>query len=166
MRRVASATGPIRAKTRRKLLYVEDDVLNQEVAELWLAEHYELVFALNARQALSMLREQCEQIEAILMDIELKGSELDGVELTKVLRGQDLGRPLPPFAREELAQCDQDAIREIPVFFVTAYANRVKDPTALGADGVVTKPINFFDLQMRLTQAHLKRLGSRSSRGK
>ncbi len=153
MRRVNPASKRARPSERRVLLLVEDDPLNKEVAELWLTERYEVLWAENAQKAIALLTVHRSRIEAILMDIELKGSELDGVELTKVLRGLDIGRRLPPFAHIQPVN--------VPIFFVTAYANRVLSPDQSGADGVVTKPVNFFDLQMRLTQAHLNRLNTR-----
>src|SRR5687768_14914818 len=81
---------------RDVLLYVEDDDDNWDVAVLRLSPNYELVRATSAEQACEVLKARREEIELILMDIELRGSDLNGVELTKLLRGEPLAdRPVP-----------------------------------------------------------------------
>ncbi len=90
---------PGRMNERDRLLYVEDDDENWHVAELRLGEEFELVRAANAREACRELKDNGASLMAILMDIELRGSELDGVELTKLLRGRLRKEPLPAYAR-------------------------------------------------------------------
>src|SRR4051812_16758177 len=67
------------------LLYVEDDDDNWEVAELRLSKSYDLVRAATDEQACRLIRERRAEIDVILMDIELRGSELNGFELTELL---------------------------------------------------------------------------------
>ena len=67
------------------MLYVEDEDTNWEVAELSLRGRYDLVRARNARECFEMLKKH--KYELVLMDIQLSGSELDGVQITNILKG-------------------------------------------------------------------------------
>jgi CheY-like chemotaxis protein len=130
---------------RELILYVEDDDDNWEIAELRLARRYELVRARNDEQACRILRDRHHEIDLILMDIELRGSELNGIELTELLRGNTLPERslLPSYARN-LSPVSK------PVVFVTAHGARFTRVQLLlsGADKVITKPVDFADLQV------------------
>jgi CheY-like chemotaxis protein len=127
---------------RELLLYVEDDDDNWEVAQLRLAANYVLVRARDAEEACSLIRERGGEIAMILMDIELRGSDLTGVELTRVLRGEPVEAPLPSYARN---------IRPVtkPIVFLTAHsAKHTKIQLLLaGAEQVISKPVDFDELQ-------------------
>jgi len=139
------------AQGQRKelLLYVEDDDDNWEIAELRLGKKYDLIRAATDEQACRLIRERKSEIDVILMDIELRGSELNGVELTELMRGNRLtGRThLPAFAR------DLPAISK-PVVYVTAHGARYTSVQLLlsGADKIITKPVNFAELQVALAE--------------
>src|SRR5688572_33120334 len=77
-------------ETRRRdlVLYVEDNDDNWHVAKLRLSDGYELVRAVDAREACRVLRARGAELSAVLMDIELRGSDLNGLELTELLRGK------------------------------------------------------------------------------
>jgi CheY-like chemotaxis protein len=82
------------------------------------------------------------EIQLILMDIELRGSDLSGVELTKLLRGDAASSATPSYARN---------LRPIskPIVFVTAHSakhTRVQLMLA-GAEQVISKPVDFEELQ-------------------
>ena len=73
-----SITPSLRPAMRREvLLYVEDDDDNWRVAQLRLSEGYELIRARNAAEACRALEYRGAELSAILMDIELRGSDLD-----------------------------------------------------------------------------------------
>lgn len=131
------------APERDLLLYVEDDDDNWEVALLRLSANYELVRAVDAEQACSILKQRRNEIELILMDIELRGSELNGVELTKLLRGEALlDKPVPSYAR------DLPLVSK-PVVFVTAHGAKYTRVQLIlaGGEQVVAKPVDFDALQ-------------------
>jgi len=134
---------------RELLLYVEDDDDNWEVAELRLSSRYAMVRAANDEQACRLLRELGSEIDLILMDIELRGSELNGFELTELLRGNTLASRshIPAYAR------DLPLIVR-PVVYVTAHGARYTSVQLMlsGADKVITKPVNFADLQIALSE--------------
>jgi CheY-like chemotaxis protein len=159
MRRDRSdSTAPKRASLPRRkrelVLYVEDDDDNWEVAEFRLSESYELLRASTAEQACDILRTRGREIDFVLMDIELRGSDLNGIELTELMRGNKLPRTrsLPTYAR------DLPTISK-PVLYVTAHGKRYTSVTLMlsGADRVVSKPLNFDELQAALTALALNR---------
>lgn len=139
-------------RPRKTLLYVEDEEDNRNVAMLCLKKEYDLLLAPTSRDACRILSQQADQIEAILMDIELQGSELDGIMLTKLIRGKLEDRGLPYYART----CP---VLDTPIFFVTAYGSRYSEEelTRAGGDKLINKPVNFVELMMALTQIDLKK---------
>jgi CheY-like chemotaxis protein len=137
---------------RELLLYVEDDDDNWEVAEFRLAETYDMLRASTAEQACEILRTRGHEIDLVLMDIELRGSDLNGVELTALMRGNNRARDLPAYARGL-------PIVSKPVVYVTAHGKRYTNVALMlsGADQVITKPVNFDELRAALTSLALKR---------
>jgi len=135
--------------SKELLLYVEDDDDNWEVAELRLRKNYDLLRASTDEQACRILRERRGEIHAVLMDIELRGSELNGVELTELLRGNPLpkDRVIPAYARN-LPTISR------PVVYVTAHGARYTSVQLMlsGADKVISKPVDFADLQLALSE--------------
>jgi serine/threonine-protein kinase len=148
----AAVPTPEPATRRDLVLYVEDEAENREVAALLLKKHFSLLLAEDDRSACALLREHGTALTAVLMDIQLKGSALDGIALVRLLRGGLDGPDLPDYARDvpRLA---------VPVFFVTAYSARYgeQELLAVGADKLVTKPVDFTQLTMALTSFSLRR---------
>src|SRR5690349_17818615 len=95
-----SVSPSMRPAVRREvLLYVEDDDDNWRVAQLRLSDGYELIRARNSAEACKALEYRGSELSAILMDIELRGSDLDGVQLTQLVRGKIPRSKLPGYAR-------------------------------------------------------------------
>ncbi len=138
---------------RELLLYVEDDDSNWQVAELRLASAYELLRASTSAEACRVLAARGHELSAILMDIELRGSELSGVELTKAIRGKRVTAELPAYARE------LPTLPHTPIIFVTAHGAKYSEAQLLlaGGDKVIAKPVDFGALSLALTQLHLSR---------
>ena len=134
------------------ILYVEDDDENWNVAELRLLGSYQLLRAADAEQACKLVREHGSNLSAILMDIELRGSDLNGVELTELFRGKALPRSLPSYARNF-------PIVTRPIIFVTAHGARYSDVELMlfGADKVIAKPVDFSALNLALAALPARR---------
>jgi CheY-like chemotaxis protein len=133
------------SQRRERLLYVEDNDDNWEVAQLRLSEMYDLVRASSSREACELLRQQ--QFDLILMDIELRGSELNGVELTRLLRGDPLESQVPDYA------ADLPAFGK-PIVFVTAHGVRFSNDQLLDVGGtrVISKPVDFQELRAAVAE--------------
>lgn len=142
------------------VLYVEDEEENWKVTALRLRRHYDLRWARNAEEACRIVRQQHASLYAILMDIQLKGSALDGIGLTKLFKGKLTG-PRPAFATDI-------GVHDIPVIFVTAYASRYEEGLLeeTGAERLVSKPVDFTELNLALANVHLSRLSRRLDPGK
>jgi CheY-like chemotaxis protein len=141
-----------RPKKRPPLLYVEDNDDNWHVTELRLGRSYDLVRAKTDREACKILAEP-RKLYAILMDVELSGSRLNGIQLTQLIRGTLPDSGLPDYARKV-------PLLEVPVLFVTAYGNAYprSDLLACGADDVLGKPVNFTQMNLALANLYINRV--------
>lgn len=144
------------AAPRPTVLYVEDEAENFEVTELRLGKRYELLWARTDEEACRLVKTRGHQLSAVLMDIQLKGSALDGMQLTKLLRGRPLDVVLPPHAQGL-------PVLNVPVIVVTAFSARYKedDLVAVGANHFVTKPVDFVKLSLALAAANSREVISR-----
>jgi CheY-like chemotaxis protein len=140
----------VRPKDRELVLYVEDDDENWDVAEYRLSKSYTMLRAPTSERACHWVRERGAEISLILMDIELRGSELNGIELTELFRGRSLARTLPAYARNV-------PLVTKPIIFVTAHGARYSDVELMlfGADKVIPKPVNFAALGLALASVQL-----------
>ena len=108
--------------TRQKILIVEDNALNLELATDVLEAHkFEVISAQTAEIGIKLAAEA--QPALILMDLSLPG--MDGLEATRALKAD----PNTSF---------------IPVVAVTAHAMKGDEQKALmaGCEGYITKPID------------------------
>ncbi|MBE2251287.1 MAG: response regulator [Myxococcus sp.] len=142
------------------VVYVEDDPDTFKIAALRLKAKYRLVWAQNDLEAIDLLDHHRDHLHAVLMDIELRGSTLDGLDLVRVLRGAGLRRPLPDFARR------LKPLPHVPIIVLTAYTARYSesDARAVGATHFATKPIDFTRLNLALAQANIAAVMKRLER--
>jgi CheY-like chemotaxis protein len=135
------------------VVYVEDEEDNWIVTELQLRRRFQLSWARDDRAACELLGQASRPIHAILMDIQLQGAGMDGIQLTRILRGTAQGVEIPEYARGL-------APTTVPIIFVTAYGARYSEPELLaaGGNGVIHKPVDFVALSLALTSTHLQQL--------
>ncbi len=138
---------------KKVVLYVEDDPSNRQVAKFRLEKKYELVLAVNDKEACAILTRRHQEITIILLDIELKDSMLSGIQIAKLVRGTLPEPHKPDFAK-------QVPKLETPIIFVTAFGSKYprEDLLGLGANDVILKPVDFVELEMAMTKVHLARL--------
>lgn len=144
---------PDPAQPKKKVLYVEDEEANLDVARICLEKKYDLLLARNDREACQILTQYGEEIAIILMDIELKNSKLDGIQLTKLIRGKLDRDTLPEYARSV-------PVLKTPAIFVTAYGDKYKTPSIkeAGGDRMIPKPVDFVELEMAMVQVNLAKI--------
>lgn len=132
------------------VLYVEDNADNRETAEVNLGKKYRMLFASNDREACKIFKEKGKELAIILMDIELKDSELNGIELTKLVRGVSKLTKLPAYARGV-------PVLKSPIIFLTAYGNTFEKTQVMLAGGtdLLEKPIDFVSLKLAMTKYYL-----------
>jgi signal transduction histidine kinase/CheY-like chemotaxis protein len=120
-----------------KVLLVEDNFINQEVAKEQLSQlSVTATLAENGLDALRILKEAEHSFELILMDCQMP--EMDGYEATKAIRAGDAG----------------DAYKSIPVIALTANAMAGdKDKClAAGMNNYLSKPMSLQSLQAMLSK--------------
>lgn len=149
---------------RPLVLYVEDDLDTFKLAQARLQARYEVINAATDRVACELITRHGEDLCAVLMDIELQGSTLDGLALVKAMRGMTPKTALPPWVQA------MPTLLHVPVVVMTAYVTRYTESEvkALGATHFLTKPIDFMRLNLALAQANIQsvmaRLNSQATR--
>ena len=132
------------------VLYVEDNPDNRQSAEVNLGKKFKMLFAANAREACNTLALMGKKIAVILMDIELQDSELNGIELTKLIRGLAPREKIPDYARGL-------PVFKTPIIFLTAYGQAYNQEQILQAGGndFLEKPVDFVELMLAITKYNL-----------
>jgi CheY-like chemotaxis protein len=149
MKKIEAGPKPLATELpRSRILYVEDEAENWNVTRVRLGERYQMERASTDTEALQVLRANRQGYDAILMDLQLKGSQLDGMQLTQLLRGKLAPAFVPRWA------IDTPVIKT-PIIFVTAYGLRYGQDAMrdAGADMVIEKPINFSKLTLAIANA-------------
>jgi DNA-binding response OmpR family regulator len=129
---------------RAILLCVEDDLTNGDVLQMRLRKKYDVLVARDDREACKFISERSGEIEVLLMDIDLQSSELNGIQLVKLIKG-NLNRELVPDYAAQVPLVDK------PVIFITAFGNQYPEINQIDAL-LIHKPVNFVELEMALAQ--------------
>ena len=72
------------SEERRKILLVEDDIINQEMIRESVSDTYDLIVAETGEEALLIIGEQYETLSIVLLDLNLPG--IKGIEVLKKIR--------------------------------------------------------------------------------
>ncbi|MDP2169368.1 MAG: response regulator [Rhodocyclaceae bacterium] len=121
MESLSALNASMAERTPATVLVVDDDELQQQIiAQILAAQNYQLVFASNGIEALSLLRKMHPDV--ILMDMMMP--QMDGLETTQRLKA------LPQFAT-------------VPVIMITGQGEKqlVVDSLKAGARDFVVKPV-------------------------
>lgn len=90
-----AASHPEGEPARKRLLVVEDDIQSQQYMKILLAKHFAVELSSTAKDAWQLLNST--PIDLVLMDISLHG-EIDGLQLTRMIREAETLRALPVIA--------------------------------------------------------------------
>ncbi len=137
---------------RAVVLYVDVDDQSWDVASEGLRRGYRLLRARGDREACALIRQYAEDLVAVMLDVDLPGSVLDGILLTRILRGRVPAQAMPPFAR------DLPAI-DAPILLVTGSPDDYSESEVLryGGDRLLLKPLRLARVTMAVTDWHLAR---------
>ena len=120
----------------KRLLLVEDNLINMEIANMILTQAgFKVETAENGKIALDMVRgSEPGYYDAILMDIQMP--EMDGYEATRAIRG-----------------LDDPALANIPILAMTANAFKEDEEAAMeaGMQAHIAKPIDINVMMKALT---------------
>lgn len=139
---------------RALVLYVDVDDAGYEATSDRLRRAYKLVRAQKDREACDLIREHHRDLVAVLLDVDMPGSVLDGILLTRILRGRVPSAAVPPFARN-LPSLD------VPIVLVTEQTQGYSDDEMVryGGDRLMMKPVEIHKLTLTITEWHLQRAG-------
>lgn len=104
---------------RRRILIVEDEIINQEMLKESLGETYALIIAETGEEAMEIIREQFETISIILLDLNLPG--MNGTDVLRQIKGD------PVYSR-------------LPVIVMTSDSEAEVECLTLGAIDFIPKP--------------------------
>ncbi len=107
------------SEEKRRILLVEDDLINQEMIRESIGETYDLIVAPTGEEALAVIREQYETLSIVLLDLNLPG--IKGIEVLKQIKSD------PAFAR-------------LPVIVMTSDSEAEVECLTLGAIDFIPKP--------------------------
>lgn len=126
-----------KTKSRKKILYVEDDMVSRNIISKTLSEKHDIFLSANSDEAMEIVNKM--DFDAILMDINL-GKGIDGVELTQRIKRTK-------------------GYKEVPIIAVTAFASDDdrEDFLSRGLDYYISKPFRQNDLNELLDQIFSER---------
>lgn len=114
------------------ILISEDNITNMKlIKDILLFYEYEVIEAYDGKSALEKIRENKDEIDLILMDLQLP--ELDGLEVIKLVKSDD-------------------STKNLPIFVISAHAQEsdIKKALKAGCNNYITKPINIEDFLFKI----------------
>lgn len=107
------------SEEKRRILLVEDDVINQEMLKESIGSAYELIISETGEEALEIVREQFRTLSIILLDLNLPG--IKGIEVLRRIKSD------PAYA-------------DLPVIVMTSDSEAEVECLTLGAIDFIPKP--------------------------
>ena len=107
------------AARARKVLIVDDEIINRELLGLILQQHYSVTYASNGREALDLLRSSEESFSLILLDLMMP--VMNGFEFMDAIKSEE-------------------GLRKIPIIVMTSEKDAEVKSIRLGAADFITKP--------------------------
>jgi len=126
-----------------RILVVDDNELNREVASMMLAQDHLVATANNGLEALAAVADQ--DFDVILMDVQMP--EMDGLTATAIIRalerGETVAGKLPESQRQRLGR--KISGRHLPIIAMTAHAMSEDQQRCLaaGMDEYISKPFQY-----------------------
>jgi len=126
-----------------RILIVDDNELNRDVACMMLEQDHLVATANNGREALAALA--VEDFDVILMDVQMP--EMDGLAATAIIRALERGSALPGGLSEAQSAFLAKKIkgRHVPIIAMTAHAMSEDQERCLaaGMDEYISKPFQY-----------------------
>lgn len=117
----------------KKILIVDDNIMNIRLVEAMMEPHYELITALDGIEGIEKAKEEIPNL--ILMDIQMP--KMDGIKAMKEIKGTD-------------------GLKDVPIVAYTAFAMKGDMEKLLqdGFDDYLEKPISISNL-VELVNKHI-----------
>lgn len=81
------------AAEQKRILLIEDEMINQEILKMYLADTYDVAVAGTGKDALGIIRAQCERISLILLDLNLP--DIHGLDILRQVKADTRSARLP-----------------------------------------------------------------------
>lgn len=81
------------AAEQKRILLIEDEMINQEILKMYLADTYDVAVAGTGKDALEIIRAQCERISLILLDLNLP--DIHGLDILRQVKADSRSARLP-----------------------------------------------------------------------
>ncbi len=107
------------SKRRRQILIADDEVINREILGQMLQDDYEILFAADGAETLSVIRKKRETLSLVLLDILMP--VMSGLEVLKAVR-------------------EEESLSRIPIIVMTAERDTEIESLKLGAIDFIPKP--------------------------
>ena len=107
------------AHGKRRILVIEDEMINREILGFMLEESYEVLFAETGARALELLDAECETLSIVLLDLNLP--DMKGIDILRKIKSE--GRTA-----------------KLPVIVMTADQEAEVECLSLGATDFIPKP--------------------------
>ena len=78
---------------KRKILIVEDEVINQQILSMILENEYDVLLASNGQDALDILHEHYKEISLVMLDLVMP--VMDGFEVLKRIEDDPILKRIP-----------------------------------------------------------------------
>ncbi|MBM9613361.1 response regulator [Desulfobulbus rhabdoformis] len=126
-----------------RILLVDDNEINREVATMMLETHHSVTSASNGLEALRALAKH--EFDLILMDVQMP--QMDGITATGVIRAIERGKPVEVAIPSDLKQRLAKKIfqQRVPIIAMTAHALEEDKNQCLqaGMDDFISKPFQY-----------------------
>ncbi|MBQ9032200.1 MAG: EAL domain-containing protein [Parasporobacterium sp.] len=120
------------ANGKRRILIVDDEAINREILGMYLQDDYEILYAGDGNEAMTLIRENRDTLSLMLLDILMP--VMSGMEVLKALK-------------------DDPELSKIPVIILTADQEAEVECLSLGAADFIPKPYPNVDVvRARITR--------------
>ncbi len=104
------------ADEKRKILLVEDDIINQEMLRVTLEDTYTLVIAESGESALNILRDDHETVSIVLLDLNLPG--IKGIDLLKMIKNNPVYSRIPVIVMTSDSEAEVECLMQGAIDFI------------------------------------------------
>ena len=114
---------------KRRILIVEDELINQELLRIMLSETYEILFAATGTEALKIIESEHQTLSLILLDLNLP--DMKGMDILRQLKADPAAAKVPVIVmtserESEVESSEEGAVDFIPKPYPQAEVVRVR----------------------------------------
>ena len=101
---------------KRRILIVEDELINQELLRIMLSETYEILFAATGTEALKIIESEHQTLSLILLDLNLP--DMKGMDILRQLKADPAAAKVPVIVMTSERESEVESIEEGAVDFI------------------------------------------------